>query len=150
MAQKLQSLNQTQKEEQEKQIHQHHTHALFALFCFVALLGISTVFVHQYADTGFTAITGAITTTINYNKCTDYGNYIILENDAGWRKIKKDICTGVDNKYIQKVACVKPEENDYSAIEKESYVYTYTKIAYCVSGASCTLDANHAAYCPGD
>lgn len=136
-----------EKQELQKQAHEHHMHALFALFCFVALLGISTVFVHQYASD---AMTGAVTSTINYNKCTDYGNYIILQNDAGWRKVKKDICTGVDNKFIRKAACVKPEELGYTATEKESYVYTYTKVAYCASGSSCTLDSNKAAYCPGD
>ncbi len=147
MAKKLQTLDKIQKEESETQIHHHHMQALFALFCFVALLGISTVFIHQYAGD---SITGAVATTINYNKCTDYGNYIILQNDAGWRKVKKDICTGVDNKYIRKAACVKPEELGYTATEKESYVYTYTKIAYCASGESCALDSSNAAYCPGD
>ena len=139
-----------EKQELQKQAHEHHMHALFALFCFVALLGISTVFVHQYAREGIDGITGSVTSTINYNKCTDYGNYIILQNDAGWRKVKKDICTGVDNKFIRKAACVKPEELGYTATEKESYVYTYTKVAYCASGSSCTLDSNKAAYCPGD
>lgn len=138
----LEEMDDEKKEPQT--IHDHHMHALFALFCFVALLGISAVFVHQYAGDG---ITGAFTTTVNYNSCSDYGNYIVLKNDAGWKKIKKDICTGFEKKYIQKAACVIPERKTYTTTEQESYVYTYTEIASCENGLSCVLDENGAAYC---
>lgn len=146
MANKIEKENLEKKKKETKQTtHHYHMQVLFTLFCFIALLGISTVFIHEYAPN---AITGAAATTINYNKCTDYGNYIILQNDAGWRKVKKDICTGFESKYIQKVACIKPEETGYNTIEKESYVYTYTKIAHCENARSCALDTNGAAYCP--
>jgi len=153
MVQKLQSFNEMEKkektEEQERQIHHHHVHAMFALFCLVAFLGVFTVFVHQYAGETITdSLTGAVATTTSYNKCTDYGNYIVLQNDVGWKKIKKDICTGVNRKYLRKVACVKSQEQVHAPSQKESYDYTYTTIESCDRSAFCALDTNGAAYCP--
>ena len=130
---------------EQKTLRDHHYLAIFALFCFAALLGVSTVLFHNATGD---SLTGAFTTTANYNECTDYGNYIILQNDAGWRKVKKDICTGVDNKLIRKVACILPERDGYSSAETQYYIYTYTKVAFCDSGKNCALDENHAAYCP--
>lgn len=128
----------------KKKLHEYHTHTLFLLFLFIALLGLSILVLHSW----FQDVTGAVTATAEYTECTDYGNYIILSNDAGWRRLKKDICTGADNQYIRKAACVLRDETD----THREYTYIYTKIAYCENNAgqkvNCALDGNKAAYCP--
>jgi hypothetical protein len=127
----------------KKKLHEYHSHMLFMLFLFVALLGTSALVLHGW----FQDATGAVTATAEYTACTDYGNYIVLSNDAGWKRVKKDICTGVDDQYIRKAACVLC--NDYG--EKKTYTYVYSKIAYCDVNnvqVSCALDENNAGYCP--
>lgn len=126
-------------------IHEHHSHAFFFLFCLVAVVGVAAVLLGANGDN---SITGAVSTTSTYSSCVDYGNYIILSNEDGAKRVKKDICTGMQNKFLRKAACVlKNDPQDYDSGE---YTFTYTKIALCDSGASCTKDENKAAYCPGD
>ncbi|MFA6887998.1 MAG: hypothetical protein WC254_00715 [Candidatus Woesearchaeota archaeon] len=126
-----------------KKLHEYHTKTLFLLFLFVAMLGLSVLVLQGW----FQDVTGAVTATAEYTACTDYGNYIILSNDAGWNRVKKDICTGVGNQYIRKAACVLREET----IEHNEYTFVYTKVAYCedINGVrgSCMVDSNNAAYC---
>lgn len=128
------------------QEHEQHLLAVFLVFCFIAALGVIVVFYQfDWVITGaYTAYSPVSTTT--YTQCTDYGNWILLENDAGWKRTKKDICTGVDNQFIRKAACVL--KNDPTQPNYLEYTFTYTKVAYCESGNSCALDKNKAAYCP--
>lgn len=126
-------------------IHEHHSHALFFLFCLVAIVGVAAVLLGSNGDN---TITGAVSTTATYSSCVDYGNYIILSNEDGAKRVKKDICTGMQNKFLRKAACVL--KNDLQDYDYGEYTFTYTKIALCDSGVSCTRDENKAAYCPGD
>ncbi|PIN79709.1 hypothetical protein COV16_02790 [Candidatus Woesearchaeota archaeon CG10_big_fil_rev_8_21_14_0_10_34_8] len=119
-------------------IKKHHEHILFFMFCFVALLGVGALLLHNLGSNG---ITSAVTTYVHYDKCTDYGNYIVLENDESWKKIVKDVCTGIGDRYLKRVACV---ETEYGY-----YTNKYAEIAYCASGENCQYDENDAAYCPG-
>jgi hypothetical protein len=121
-------------------VHEHHSFALFLLFCMIAVIGTAAVVLQARTSADLTSATTATTYT-HYSSCTDYGNYIILENDAGWRLVKKDLCTGANNKFLKRVACVEDRNYDY-------YTYTYAGLAYCESGASCVYDKNRAAYCP--
>lgn len=128
---------------QEKiSIHGHHHLAVFLLFVLFAFVGVSAVFLKTTGD----SVTGStVATTRGYTECVDYGNYIILSSDAGWRLVKKDLCTGVNNQMIKKVACVKnviEGDPDY-----DEYTFTYTKVAWCENGESCARDKNKAAYC---
>ncbi len=134
-----------QNNQPAQDIHEHHSHALFFLFCLVAIVGVAAVL---FGSNGDNSITGAVSTTSTYSSCIDYGNYIILSNEDGAKRVKKDICTGMQNKFLRKAACVlsnDPADPDYG-----KYTFTYTKIALCDSGASCTRDENKAAYCPRD
>lgn len=145
MVQEKQQSNQSNHTNQSNQnnIHRHHSHALFFLFCLAAIVGVAAVL---FGHTEGNSITGALSTTATYTSCVDYGNYIILSNDAGWKRVKKDLCTGVQNKLIRKAACVlknDPTDDDYG-----EYTFTYTAIASCDSGERCALDENRAAYCP--
>ncbi len=128
----------------QKKLHEYHTRTLFLLFVFIALLGLIVLVLHGW----FQDVTGAVTATAEYTVCTDYGNYIILSNDVGWKREKKDICTGVGNQYIRKAACVLRDET----AEHQEYTYVYTKVAYCLNNqeerVSCAVDSNNAAYCP--
>ena len=123
----------------KEKLHEYHTHTLFLLFLFIALLGLSVLVLHGW----FQDTTGKVTTTAEYTTCTDYGNYIILSNDAGWKQVKKDICTGVGDQYIRKAVCVLREET----AEHKEYTYVFTNAAYCEKG-SCAVDSNNATYCP--
>ncbi len=136
---------------QEKQtphsndIHEYHSHALFFLFCLLVIVSVAAVLLgHSEGN----AITGAVPTMSTYSSCVDYGHYSILSNEDGGKRVKKDRCTGAKNKFLQKAACVL--KNDPADYDYGEYTFTYTKIAFCDSGASCTLDENRAAYCPGD
>jgi hypothetical protein len=111
---------------------------MFLMFCFVAALGTTSVYVLTQGG----GLTGAATAYVQYTECVDYGNYIIFSNDAGWKKVKKDLCTGKANRFLLRVACVKNEWGWYEA--------EYAEIAYCASGADCSYDTNDAAFCPGD
>ena len=136
---------QQQSTQNAQDIHEHHSHAFFFLFCLVAIVGVAAVLLGTNSDN---VLTGAVSTTSTYSSCVDYGNYTILSNEAGSKRVKKDICTGMKNKFLRKAACVlsnDPADPDYG-----EYTFTYTKIALCDSGASCTRDENKAAYCPGD
>ena len=128
----------------KKKLHKYHTQALFLLFLFIALFGVSVLVLQGR----FLDATGAVTATAEYTACTDYGNYIILSNDAGWKLVKKDICTGSGNKYIRKAACVLRDET----AENKEYIFVYTKLSYCPNSqdipVSCAVDSNNAAYCP--
>ncbi len=125
-------------------IHEHHSHALFFLFCLVTIVAVAAVlFGHSEGN----AITGAVSAKYTFSSCVDNGNFISLSHDSG-KRIKKDRCTGMKNKFLQKAACVlvnDPADPDYG-----EYTFTYTKIALCDSGALCARDENRAAYCPGD
>ena len=126
-------------------IHEHHHLGVFLLFALFAFVGVSALFLKTTGD-GITGSTVVISR--GYTECVDYGNYIILSSDAGWRLVKKDLCTGVNNMLIKKVACVKnivEADPDY-----DEYTFTYTKVAWCENGESCARDENKAAYCPGD
>lgn len=130
---------------QHKQQHDHHLLAIFLVFCFIAVLGVIVVF-YQTGE----GVTGAYTayspkSTITYTKCTDNDKWILLENDAGWKRIKKDICTGVDNKFLRKVSCVL--KNDPESADYGEYSYTWTGIAACDSGKPCALDENGIGHC---
>ncbi len=125
---------------EKKSVHEYHSLALFLLFCLIAVIGTAAVVLQARTSADLTSAATA-TTYAHYSSCTDYGNYIILENDAGRRLVKKDICTGKKNQFLKRVACVEDRNYDY-------YTYTYAEIAYCESGASCVYDKNRAAYCP--
>lgn len=121
-------------------VFEHHSFALFLLFCLIAVIGTAAVVLQSRISGDLTSATTAKTYT-HYNTCTDYGNYIVLENDAGWRLVKKDLCTGKKNQFLKRVACLEDRTYGY-------FTYTYAELAYCESGKSCAYDKNKAAYCP--
>ncbi len=131
--------------EEKTPIHEHHHLAVFLLFALFAFVGVSAVLLKTTGD----SITGStVATTRGYTACDDYGNYIILSSDAGWRLVKKDLCTGADNTMIKKVACLKNTLRTNPGYNE--YTFTYTANAACANSERCVLDENRAAYCPGD
>lgn len=126
--------------QKKQQLHEHHILALFVLFCLIAVIGTLAVVLQSKTTNDLTTAATATMYT-HYSKCTDYGNYIVLENDAGWRLVKKDLCTGKNNQFLKRVACLEDQLYGY-------FTYTYAELAYCESGKSCTYDKNKAAYCP--
>lgn len=121
-------------------VHEHHFLALFLLFCLIAVIGTAAVVLQSRTSSDLTSAATATTYT-HYSKCTDYGNYIVLESDAGWRLVKRDLCTGKNNQFLKRVACLEDRTYGY-------FTYTYAGIAYCESAKSCVYDKNKDAYCP--
>ncbi len=71
--------------------------------------------------------------------CLDQGNMIKLSYKEGGTLVKKDICTGQNDKMIARVSCTQNHD--------KTYTDTYSNAEQCPKGMSCMKDHNDAAYC---
>lgn len=81
-------------------------------------------------------------TTTTYTKwttCLDMGNMIKLGNPQGGTLVKKDACTGQEDKMLVMVSCAQDVDGGFT--------YKYSNPIQCASTKSCMKDENGAAYC---